>query len=129
MRVWWCESRVEMAQQPQAPSKSTCPQCWWVNGAHFNPNGMMGHRAGELAPEQGGSRGAAAEQAVGAAGLAQHPGAARGLSSAGGCRVLPMGASWHQQRVSLGAAACAALIGCVPVLRQGKGSRRPTVTL
>lgn len=42
-----------------------------------------------------------------------------GCSWAQLCRVLPMGASRHQQWVSLGAAPRAALVGCIPVLRSG----------
>ena len=42
MHVQWCESRVEVAQQPEAPNKCTCPRCCWANGAHLNPNGATG---------------------------------------------------------------------------------------
>lgn len=91
----------------------------------------MGGRAGELAPEQGGSRGAAAEQAAGAASLAQHTGATRGLSSAGGCGVLLL------SLLCLLASAVGFAGGCclsrADQMRPGapavKGSRRPTVTL
>ena len=90
---------------------------------------VTGGHAGELAPEQGGSRGAAAEQAAGAASLAQHPGAARGLSSAEGCEVLPMGASWHQQRFSLAGCCLCRADRMRPGAPAVKGSTRSTVTL
>lgn len=111
-----------------AAQGTRCPQCCWVKGVHFNPDGAsqglaaMGGRAGEMAPEHGRSRGAAAEQAVGAASLAQDPRAAPGLSSAGCCQWVPLGIS---RGVSLGAAACAAVIGYVPVLRQRREAEGP----
>lgn len=129
MHVWWCESGVEAAQQPKAPNKSTRLQCCWVNGAHLNLNGAMGPASTWLS--WAAVLGSWPQSKVGAEGQLQSkrrvqpvwpstPGPLVGLALQGvvGCCCLASCASWHQQWVLLGAAACPVPIRCVLALQQ-----------